>query len=104
LTGFVAESGRIGDAAKHVIDVRDQVMGDINRLQGEIEQLGSQWQGNAAMAFGTLMTRWNEDERKLRDALTGIAEQLAASGTQYQTTEDEQSESMNRIMNALGGS
>jgi WXG100 family type VII secretion target len=103
LSGFEAESGQFQSAATHVRDVRDQVMGQIRALQGTVAELGASWRGAAASDFQALMQRWNDNAQALQEALSGIAEQVDASGVQYRNTDAEQAATMTRVMNALGG-
>ena len=101
--GFVTDASRVKDAANHVLQVRDEVISDINRLHREVETLSGAWKGAAAGAFGNLMAQWATDETKLRNAMTAIAELLDKTSVQYSTTEQDQHDAIQRVMGALNG-
>ena len=103
LTGYQAQSDQIQSAANHVREIRDQVMTQINQLQGAVEQMASSWQGDAARAFDGTMQKFNSEEFKLRNALSGIADALDASKTTYLSTEADQAASISQVSAALDG-
>ena len=76
-----------------------QVSGQLNSGAAEIDaqlaQLGSAvqslqgvWQGSAQQRFETLWTEWQTGAQKVHEALTGISQLTAQAATNYQQTED----------------
>ena len=61
-------------AAGHVESVRGEVDALLRRVTGSVEDLASAWLGGAGGAFQKVMVDWNDQSRKLNEALGGIAE------------------------------
>ncbi|MFN8074418.1 MAG: WXG100 family type VII secretion target [Kineosporiaceae bacterium] len=58
------------------------------QLHGQVQALIAQgWQGSASVAFGELFQQWNVSGTALKQALDGIAQQLANTATTYEQTE-----------------
>lgn len=98
---FTTDTDTMGQASNHVIEVNEQVGSQLRTLGSQLEPLAGAWQGQASVAFTTLMGRFNENAEKLRTALQGIAEQLAGAGTTYATEDETQQQAMSSITQAL---
>jgi len=91
-------------AANDVRSTRDEIQGDLNKLESLVEQdLSSAWQGTAAGSFRQLMHRWNEDSKTLLKAMDDIADLLDKSGTQHQVNDEDQQQMLDKIHSALNG-
>jgi ESAT-6 family protein len=100
--GYGLSPEELSKAAKDVHDVNEQTQAALRSLRSQLEPLASAWQGVAATAFQNLMTRFDEDARKIQEALGQIGTSLDASFTTYQQQEEEQQQSMSGITNRLG--
>ncbi len=100
--GYGTSTEQMQQAARHVNDVNDRVQGQLSSLMSGLAPLEGAWQGPAATAFQTLIQRWNEDARRLNQALQGIGEAIQGSARTYGQQEEEQAAAMNRITEALG--
>lgn len=88
-----AEEGALRKGAQAVRETKTGIDGQVKKVRGEIEQLRGYWSGAAAVSFTTLMTRWDEQTRKLNevlvtleDALSGTERDQAATEEQHQST------------------
>lgn len=100
--GYAGEVTQFTETHKKVADNKQTIDTELSGLRDNMEATSSGWQGAAAQGFRTLMERYDEDCRKLSEALQGIADLLQQAGSQYQAQEDEHAESMSGIMNTLG--
>ena len=91
-------------AGQDIVNTGDSIDGILKSLNGIIDSIGAQWQGSAKEAFMTLNTRFDEDAKKLNQALKEIAEQMTGGANLYIQQQEEQSQEMNNIVNRLGGS
>jgi ESAT-6 family protein len=81
--------------------------GVIRGLQGQLEghkaEVRSAWQGQASTAFENVFNRFNEDFKKVLQALDGMHESLTQTKIVYEAKEQAAHETMNRVQQALGG-
>jgi WXG100 family type VII secretion target len=90
-------------AGQHVLDVNSDVQGRLASLRGQLEPLAGAWKGEASLAFTRLMQRWDENARKLNEALRGIGESINTSTQTYVHQEEQERSSMSNIEAALEG-
>jgi WXG100 family type VII secretion target len=88
-------------AAARVMSVNDQVQANLASLRNQMAPLAGAWQGQAATAFQGLMARWDTDARSLNEALRGIGEAIRGTGQNYAQAEEQHSQSLSAIQNAL---
>jgi WXG100 family type VII secretion target len=88
-------------AAARVMSVNDQVQANLASLRNQMAPLAGAWQGQAATAFQGLMARWDTDARSLNEALRGIGEAIRGTGQNYAQAEEQHSQSLSAIRNAL---
>ncbi len=89
-------------AAQQVRQTSDEINGELNSLQSQLEPIAGSWQGSAASAFQQLMERWHTDAQKLTQALTGISEVLDQSNKSYTSTEESNHSEIAKILGGLG--
>jgi WXG100 family type VII secretion target len=99
--GFKATTADLDALAKHIGDISDQIQGQARTVQSAAEGVAASWEGDAATAFQRLMTRMNEDVRKLDEALRDIQSQIASTADVYERNEQEQSTAVNSIASRL---
>jgi len=95
--GLGAEFQVMDTAAGHVESVRGEVDALLRRVTGSVEDLASAWLGGAGGAFQKVMVDWNDQSRKLNEALGGIAETVRSNRSTFTTNEDEVQSSITRV-------
>lgn len=91
MAGFVTETSQMQTAATHVDDVSAQITSMLNSLRAEVATAPTHFKGAAAATFQHLMAQYDLDAARLREALTGIAEQIRAAGQAYGSQDTAQS-------------
>ena len=66
------------------------------QIQSELAGIGSSWQGEAASAFTSVMSKWDTEARKVTDALTELHSAMRSSDTKMKANEAEQAATMNK--------
>jgi WXG100 family type VII secretion target len=89
-------------ASQHVFEVRDQIQAQLGQLRSQLAPLEGSWRGDASVAFGQLMQRWNDDATRINRALQAIGESIQASGADYRAVEEQNAGATSRIGQALG--
>jgi WXG100 family type VII secretion target len=89
--------------AKRIIQVDEETQGTLRQVQGAVDTVSSSWAGDAATAFANLMSRFQDDAKKLQEALRTIAESVASSADVYARQEDDNKSSIGNIAGRLGG-
>jgi WXG100 family type VII secretion target len=90
-------------AGQDIVNTGDSIDGLLKSLNSIIDSIGAQWQGSAKDAFMTLNTRFDEDAKKLNQALKEIADQMTGGANLYIQQQEEQSQAMSSVANRLGG-
>jgi WXG100 family type VII secretion target len=85
----------------------DGAVGEIHGLQGRLagshDTMMGGWQGQAASAFTNAFAEFNGDFTKVITALNNLGDKLRASGVNYNTVEEANQSSANKIISALNG-
>jgi WXG100 family type VII secretion target len=98
---FGTQTQVMQSAGQHVFEVRDQITAQLGQLRAQLAPLEGTWRGDASVAFGQLMARWNDDARRITAALQSIGESVQASGVTYRAAEDEITSHTSQISQAL---
>jgi len=102
MTGpFRVDQATLASAASDVRSTRAEVDGQLKSLQGNVEELGAAWKGQAATGFASLMNRWNQDIVKLLTAMDEIADLLDKSGNVHAVNDEEQNSMFNQFNSAV---
>jgi len=101
MSGYTLTPEDLDALAKHIANVNDQTQGTLRGVRSACDGVRSSWQGMAADAFQKLMERFDEDARKVQEALLSIAEQIASSSDVYKQQEAESEQSVSTIANRL---
>lgn len=84
----------------------DQARGDLEQqlgsLRGKLAGIGAQWAGGGSTAFQNVMTRWDEDSRKIVAALDEFQANLRSSEQTYNAADDAQSAAFGKLSGLLG--
>jgi WXG100 family type VII secretion target len=89
-------------AGRRVLDVNQDIQGTLSQLKGQLAPLAGAWKGSASTAFQSLMVRWDDAAQRLNHALQGIGESIQVSSASYAAQEEEHSQTMSTISQALG--
>jgi len=90
-------------AGQDIVNTGDQIDGILKSLNNIIDSIGAQWQGSAHDAFMVLNSRFDEDAKKLNQALKEIAEQMTGGANLYIQQQEEQAQAMSSVASRLGG-
>jgi len=102
MAGLATGSQELLTAGQDIVNTGDQIDGILKSLNGIIDAVAGSWSGNAYDAFQVLNTRFDEDAKKLNQALKEIAEQMTGGANLYIQQQEEQSQAMNSILGRLG--
>ena len=97
-----AADGALKAGASAVAQSRGELQNELGTLRGRLEGLRGAWVGQGAVAFNTLMARWNEDAEKIISALNEFESNLISSQNTYTSTDETQSSAMSRLTSRLG--
>jgi ESAT-6 family protein len=76
-------------ASQDTDTVRNNTEGHISNLRNQLEGLRGAWEGEAALAFHSLVERFNNAANKVLTDLGTISESLMSSAKQYGLREEE---------------
>jgi len=99
---FSAADGALKQGASAVVQSRSELQRELSSLEGKLAGIGSHWQGQGAVAFGSLMNRWREDATKIVAALNEFEANLLTSQSTYTAADDAQQSAMSRLQGRLG--
>ena len=90
-------------AAGSTREVNAQVQAILGQLRGKVGEVSGFWAGDAQRSFDALMEVWDSRANQLSQALEGIAQAMDQSRTTYAHREEDTSQAMSTITNALNG-
>jgi WXG100 family type VII secretion target len=93
----------MAQAATQVGSAVGEIQGIQSRLAGAHDSTMGGWQGQAATAFTNAYMEFNADFTKVLAALNNLGEKLRAAGVNYNTVEEANQSSANKIVSALNG-
>ena len=102
MSGFGTDSATLDALAKRIMDVDEQAQAKLRAVRSAAETVQASWKGSAATAFQNLIARFDEDGRKVSEALREISAQIASSAEVYQRNEDEQESAVSNVSSRLG--
>lgn len=88
--------------AQMVAQARADLDRELSGLRGQLAGIGSQWRGSGAVAFQGVMTRWDDNTRKIVGALDSFEANLKSSETTYNTNDADQASTYSRLSGRLG--
>ncbi|KQO96864.1 MULTISPECIES: WXG100 family type VII secretion target [unclassified Leifsonia] len=97
-----AEEGALRKGAQAVRETKTGVDQQVKKVRGEIDQLRGYWTGAAAGSFTTLMTRWDEQTRKLNEVLVTLEAALAGTEKDQAATEDSHQQTISGLGSMMG--
>ncbi|PRY43593.1 WXG100 family type VII secretion target [Umezawaea tangerina] len=99
---FATGSQELLTAGQDIVSTGEEIDGILKNLNNIIDAINGTWSGAAKDAFTVLNTRFDEDARKLNEALKEIAEQVTGSANLYVQQQEEQAQQMSSITSRLG--
>jgi len=96
-----AADGALKAGADVVASTRGSLQQQLQALEGKLASVGSGWQGQGAVAFTQLMTRWRDDATKIISALNEFETNLISSQTSYTASDDAQAQAMSTLAGRL---
>ncbi|ACU40366.1 WXG100 family type VII secretion target [Actinosynnema pretiosum subsp. pretiosum] len=103
MAGYSTGTPELQNAARDITNTNGNVQGILGQLRSTVDSLAPAWVGNAADSFNKLIERFNDDARKLNEALLAIANEMDSTAATYIQQEEEQAQEMSTIANRLGG-
>lgn len=98
-----AADGALKAGADVVASTRGSLQQQLQVLDGKLSGVGAGWQGQGAVAFGQLMTRWRDDAAKIINALNEFEANLISSQSTYTASDDAQASAMSNLSGRLNG-
>ncbi|MEV4254021.1 WXG100 family type VII secretion target [Spirillospora sp. NPDC049652] len=93
----------MAQAATRIEESANLIKGLQSQLEGHKSNLMSGWAGNASVSFDRVFNEFQTDMNKVRTALDGMHEKLSHTKIQYESTEQEQNDAVNKINALLNG-
>jgi WXG100 family type VII secretion target len=91
-----ADPATIQAAARDVSAARDTAETHLGDLRREVSELQPHWQGLAGTTFQNLMENYDDQSRRLVDALSAIGDLLGNQGVAIEVAEEEQQAALNK--------
>jgi WXG100 family type VII secretion target len=82
-----AQAAVMESAAGKFEDSNTQLQQMLTSLLAELSALQTAWRGAGGAAFEQVKQRWEEDQRKLQQALTETADAIRTAGRGYTSTD-----------------
>lgn len=98
---FTATAADMAKASQAVQQCVQEIQGEMRSLQSSVEPLGASWQGAAYSAFQQLMQRFDDDGKKLTQALDAIGQAINANNNNYQATEEQNTSTISKLLSGL---
>lgn len=96
--GFGTQTDVMVGVSTRLETINGDLQGQLRSLQGRLEPLVADWQGQGSNAFQGTMARWQADAKRINDALLGIAERVRAGAGRYDASEADAA----GLLNVLG--
>ena len=96
MTDQKALDGALLKGAQTIEEAQQQIQSELSGLQSKLAGIGSSWQGEAASAFTSVMSKWDTEARKVTDARTERHSAMRSSDTKMKANEAEQAATMNK--------
>ncbi|MBX8995545.1 WXG100 family type VII secretion target [Corynebacterium testudinoris] len=94
---FRTESDVMLATAGRVDSTNNEVQGELGRLQGVVDGIRGSWAGSAQVSFDSLMQRWNNSARELREALTSISDNIRHNAQSFDSTEADNAQAFSNV-------
>ncbi len=102
-TSQLRDDGAIREGARLVGQAKEELTGELGRLENEIMGWSGMWKGSGAAAFMNFQQNWNTRVTKLYASLDDFVVALTGTATAVETTETQISSSWGEMSGLLGG-
>ena len=83
-------SEQLESTASALASGEQEISGKLGQLQSMVQALvDADWQGSASNSFHELWQQWHTGATQVQQALVGISQMLAKTGSVYQQTENQ---------------
>lgn len=93
----IQSASLVGDHARHVDEVRQHIMAQLQTLIQDLEPVSTQWMGTAGSAFQRLKSDYTERHTGVDRVLGQIAGALSVNQNTYSTAEADSQQTMTQI-------
>ena len=93
----VQSANLVGEHARHVDQVQQQIVAQLRTLIQDLEPVAREWQGAAAGAFQRLKTEYTEKHTGMDRVLSNIVGALSQNQTSYNTAESDSSQTLTSV-------
>jgi len=88
--------------AQMVAEARNDLEQQLSALRGKLSGIGAQWRGQGAAAFTTVMTRWDDNARRITGALNDYEANMRSSAHTYTASDEQQASTFTSYASRLG--
>ena len=85
-----------------VSEAKSELDGQLGSLRGKLSGIGGQWKGAGSTSFQSVMTRWDDQSRRITGALNDFEANLRSSEQTYNASDEAQSSSFTNLGGRLG--
>lgn len=96
-----AAAGALQEGIAAVESTKSDIDNHTTRLRNDLDTVRSSWQGDAATQFQSLMAQWDENVRKVNQALQDLADNLRATDSSMGHNESETKNSFSQLLSGL---
>jgi len=83
MTRYQVDSEAVLSATGAVRSTISRLQSEVAGLNSQLTQLQSSWSGQAATAFGGVLSEWNSTQQRVDENLGAINQALTHAGQQY---------------------
>jgi WXG100 family type VII secretion target len=98
-----SDPASIQTAARDVGTATQNAETHLGELRKEVSELQAHWQGLAGNTFQNVMESYDEQSKRLVEALSAIGELLQQQGVSIEALEEEEQIALNKYSGPLGG-
>lgn len=84
---YTVDSEAVQAASASIRGITEQLRADVANLMGQIQNLQSQWTGQAASAFTAAAQDWRTTQARVEESITELNLALSQAGSQYAEVE-----------------
>jgi WXG100 family type VII secretion target len=99
---IAAEEGALKRGAQAVGTAKAGIDQRVASVRQEIEEVRGYWSGDAQVAFTQLMTRWDEETRKLNAVLITLEDALTGTDRDQNATEASHEQTISQLSSMMG--
>lgn len=100
---FATGTEELNTAANVMVETNESLQDAGRILAQAVDSMAGVWKGNAAVAFNSLMSQYQQDFNTMNTALFNIAEQVTGSSQDYARQEEEAAADISAITSTLDG-